>query len=213
MQFNRSQSSSSPQDKLIVDFPSGGARSTSRDEPKVCQKQKEGAKHANNKQRALPMKSVRFSEDSTVVYIHCPKDQEVSYRWYTEEAMQGFQHKMWRDAIRQSAVYITTKSRDPNAILPKEEAIKCVGVVHDDIRARYKGYKLNRKMHSVAILGEQDRQLEGSGRVCSLTLATFSMALSQADKEKATKIAYLSESLGSCIHSIKYWPAKQLCNY
>ena len=148
-------------------------------------------------QLALRKKSVSFSEGSTMVKVRYPSDREISRRWYTEEEMNGFGRKMRRDARRQSAVYIATKSRDPNALLPVEEVIKCVGLVHllsDDVEARYQEFKMNRRTHSGAVLGEQDRQIEMYGCVRDTELANFSMVMSKTDKMKAIKAAILSGS-------------------
>ena len=53
---------------------------------------------------------------------------------------------------------------------------------------------MNRKAHSVAVLGEHDRQIEKYGYVCDTALAKFSAAQSKADKVKAIKVAILSGS-------------------
>ena len=197
MQFHRKpplSSSSHQQGELIVDFPTV-ARS------KVSQKQKGAAKHScvsqPHQHQAQPKKSVHFSEECTVQDVSNPSDEEISCSWYTEQDYRGFQRKMWRDVRRQSALYVATKTRDPNAMLPVEEVIKCVGLVHllsDDVEARYQEYKLNRRMHSNAILDEHDRQLEESGYVHDISLAKLSMTRSKADKVKAIKAAILSGS-------------------
>ena len=141
------------------------------------------------------VKSVRFSEDSTMKLMRYPSDKEISRRWYTDANYRKFQRKFWRDAARQSAVYIAMKNRDPEAMLPTEEVIKCVLIAHllsDDVRARYNEIKLNRLAHAGTVLGERDRHLELWGCVCETALANFSIAISKADKCKALKIAYLS---------------------
>ena len=150
-------------------------------------------KPSQRSQRSV--KSVRFSEDSTMKFMRYPSDREISRRWYTDADYRIFQRKIWRDAARQSAVYIAMKNRDPEATLPTEEVVKCVGIAHllsDDVRARYNEIKLNRLTHAGAVLGERDRHLELWGCVCETTLANFSIAISKADKCKALKIAYLS---------------------
>ena len=214
--MNRRPSSSRQEDKLIVDFPAiarsevikglmpqpkraSGHRSrrASDGSARPSQHPQAQLQPQPQRRRALHKKSVRFSEDSTMIKVRYPSDREISRRWYTDEEMIGFQRKTRRDAVRQSAIFIATKSRDPTAMLPVKEVIKCIGLVHllsDDVQTRYEEYKMNRKMHSGAVLGEQDRQIEKYGYVCDAKLAKFSAEVSKADKEKAIKVAFLSGS-------------------
>lgn len=139
-------------------------------------------------------KTVRFSQNSTMMHVRIPSQREISRRWYTREQEVHFQHLMYADAMRQSTVYLAAKERDPNAILPREEIDKCVGVVHllsEDVRARYQEYKESRMVHADIVLKEQDRQRE-LGRRCETLLAGVSKLSSKASRDRAVKVALLS---------------------
>ena len=193
MQSNQGPTFSNQRDNLIVDFPSS-------QHPRRSSGVSTGRYDQNQVQQPGPArsaKSVRFSEESTVKYVRYPSKHEIFKRWYTEDTYRQFQRKVYRDAVRQSNVFLATKSLDPSALLPKEEVIKCVGLAHllsNNVWARRDEIKMNRFAHSATILSEQDRQLEWRGHVCENTLANMSMAMSKADKVKAIKIASLSVS-------------------
>jgi hypothetical protein len=89
-------------------------------------------------------KSVRFSQMSTMMHVRVPSAREVSVRWYTKKQEEHFQRVMYLEATRQSKVYLASKNQNPPAVLPSEELVKCVGLVHllsEDVRARYREYK------------------------------------------------------------------------
>ena len=85
--------------------------------------------------QAIDKKSVRFSKESEQVQIRRPSRRSLLARWYSVEDYQSFQHTTYRDATMQSTVYLA--AREADALLPKDEVAKCVGIVHllsEDVR-------------------------------------------------------------------------------
>eukprot|EP00956_Cyclotella_meneghiniana_P000608 scaffold666_cov48-Cyclotella_meneghiniana.AAC.6 len=142
--------------------------------------------------QAMDKKSVRFSKESEQVQIRRPSRRSLLTRWYSVEDYQSFQHMTYRDATIQSTVYLA--AREADALLPKDEVAKCVGILHllsEDVRRRYHDYKLGRLKHSHTVLQEQERQRELGG-VSTRLLANVSKASSQEDRDRARMFAFLA---------------------
>lgn len=91
----------------------------------------------NKEQQSLNEKSVRFSKESTVTMIRRQSRRSLRTRWYSDEDYRQFQRTTHRDATRQSAVFLAHRESHIDAILPKDEVVKCVGIVHllsEDVR-------------------------------------------------------------------------------
>lgn len=91
-------------------------------------------------------------------------------------------------------VHRPSKNQNPQAVLPSEELVKCVGLVHllsEDVRDRYREYKQYRLDHAYTVLREQERQRK-IGENCERMLAKVAKASSKAAKKRAFKVAYLS---------------------
>jgi hypothetical protein len=128
------------------------------------------------------------------MHVRVPSAREVSVRWYTKKQEEHFQRVMYLEATRQSKVYLASKNQNPPAVLPSEELVKCVGLVHllsEDVRARYREYKQYRMDHAYTVLQEQERQRK-IGEDCERMLAKVAKASSEAARKRAFKVAYLS---------------------
>jgi hypothetical protein len=92
-------------------------------------------------QQRSTKKSVSFSADSTMMHFHLPSAREVSIRWYMKEQEELFQRILYLETSRQYKVYLASKKYNPLAVLPSEELVKCVGLVHlisEDVQACYR---------------------------------------------------------------------------
>lgn len=188
-----SSSQISRQQHGLIPQPSASNRQHPLRQQVACHRSREETATAPQKP-GKKEKSVRFAEFGTMVLMNYPSEREISKRWYTEQNMIRFQQIMCRDAARQSLVYLATKECNPNAFLPKEELIKCVGIFHllsDDVNASSRESKLNRRAHSITVLEEQERQRELGG-TCVKVLANVSRLSSKQARDTALKIAFLS---------------------
>lgn len=91
----------------------------------------------NKEQQSFDEKSVQFIKESTLVLVCGQSRRSLRTRWYLDEDYRHFQHTTYRDATRQSAVFLAHRESHVDAILPKDEVVKCVGIVHllsEDIR-------------------------------------------------------------------------------
>ena len=91
----------------------------------------------NKEQQSFDKKSVRFVTESTLVLVCRQSRRSLRTRWYSDEDYTKFQNTTHRDAMRQSAVFLANRESHVDAILPKDEVVKCVGIVHllsEDVR-------------------------------------------------------------------------------